>query len=733
MVWMALAAAAEVRGEESTVVEGAKNPINLFELPEVEVVGITPIATSGLTRDKVPGNVQSAEDEDIARHESLTLSDFLFRQLESVNINDEQNNPFQPNVTYRGFEASPLLGTPIGISVYQDGVRVNEPFGDTVNWDLIPRSAIANIDLIPGSNPLFGLNTLGGALSVRTKSGAGHPGSRGQIYGGSFGRKAFEMEHGGSAEGFDWFFTGNVFEDDGWRPYSHSAVHQAFGKVGWEDDATDIDLSFTFADNGLNGVGPTPESFLEKTWRAIYTAPDTTNDALYFVNLQGSHWLTDELELAGNAYFRNSTIGNFNSNIGEGCASFDNDEECLDEEGNLLPAAANAQTRTGQIGQGTNVQANSTYKVLGLDNRFMVGGGYNAGQTHFTQETQPAIFSPTRYTLGSGPFEQDINLQSDNEYFNAFATDTLSVLPWLNLNAAVSWNRAQINLKDRLGTALNGNHLFERFNPSAGFTVNPTEELTFYGNYNQGFRAPSPVELTCADPAAPCSLPNSFVADPPLKPVVSETFEIGARGYWTTALRWNAALYHTRLNNDILFVNSSGLINGYFQNVGATQRQGGEVGLQGVWEKLTWKVNYSFIDATFQTDTVLGNPLGPVPVQKGDRIPSIPQQLVKLGAEYEILEGWFFGGDLQFASSQYVRGDYNNQLPQVPEYAIVNLNTRYVVTKNVEVFAMARNVFDTRYENYGVVNQNFFTGQPERFLGPGAPIGGWGGIRVMFD
>jgi hypothetical protein len=164
------------------------HPVDVFELPEIEVVGNTPLGATGLELKRIPGNVQSAEDEEIHRHEAFGLTDFMNRRLESVNINDTQNNPYQPDITYRGFNASPLLGTPIGISVYQDGVRVNEPFGDTVNWDLIPQIAISSMELVPGSNPLFGLNTLGGAMSVRTKSGFSHPGFNAQSNGGSYGR-----------------------------------------------------------------------------------------------------------------------------------------------------------------------------------------------------------------------------------------------------------------------------------------------------------------------------------------------------------------------------------------------------------------------------------------------------------------------------------------------------------------------------------------------------------------
>jgi len=109
-------------------------------------------------------------------------------------------------------------------------------------------------------------------------------------------------------------------------------------------------------------------------------------------------------------------------------------------------------------------------------------------------------------------------------------------------------------------------------------------------------------------------------------------------------------------------------------------------------------------------------------VHPGDKIPSIPENTVKFGSEYQILDGWFFGGDLQYASSQYARGDNGNQSPQLPSYTVVNLNSRYVLTKNIELFAFGRNIFDQHYKTFAQLGQNFFqNGQATQFWGPGAP------------
>ena len=719
--------------------------VDAFELPEVEVIGNTPLGTTGLARKKISGNVQSVEDEEIRRHESLALPDFMNRRLESVNVNDIQNNPYQPDITYRGFNASPLLGTPIGISVFQDGIRVNEPFGDTVNWDLIPQIAIANMEMMPGSNPLFGLNTLGGALSVRTKSGFSHPGFNAQAYGGSYGRQAYQAEVGGSHGNFDWYFAGNIFDDSGWRPYSPTNVNQAFGKVGWEDGGTDIDLSFTFADNTMHGVGPTPQNMLQLSQTAIYTAPDQTQNTLYFVTLKGSHKITDELQLTANAYNRNNSSTSLNSNTNQNCATWVSGTQCLDANSNSLTPGSFTNTTTRTNGTGINLQLTSNYKIANHENQLVVGGGYNYGNTQFSVAAQDAVFTASRYEIATDPLTTNVSIKGENRYSNVFATNTFSVFDWLHANAALNWVQAQVQTTDQLGTALNGKDVYARANPSAGFTFNPLDamewdtplkELTAYFNYNEGFRAPTAVELSCANPNAPCTLPNSFVSDPPLKAVVSHTLEVGMRGKFSEALKWNFALYQTRNSNDILFLNSPGsVINGYFQNVGTTQHQGVEFGLSGlVLDSLNWYLSYGFVDATYRTTAVLSNSLGSETVTPGDRIPSIPRNTVKFGAEYEIVHDWFFGGDLQYASSQYARGDDQNIYPQISSHTVVNLNTRYSVTKNIELFAMGRNIFNQHYASFGQLGQNvFLNNQSTTFMGPGAPATGYAGVRLHWD
>ena len=724
-----------------------QHPVDAFELPEVAVVSTTPLGSTGLELKKISGNVQSAEDEDVQRHGALALPDFLNRRMESVNVNDTQNNPYQPDITYRGFNASPLLGTPIGISVYQDGVRVNEAFGDTVNWDLIPQVAIASMEMIPGSNPLFGLNTLGGALSVRTKSGFSHPGFHAQSYGGSYGRQAYQAELGGSKDNLDWYFAGNIFGDDGWRPFSPSSVNQGFGKIGWENEKTDLDLSFTFADNHLQGVGPTPQAMLQQNWSAIFSAPDSTKNTMYFVNLKGSHRFTDELQLSGNSYFRKNNNNSLNSNTGGNCDVWV--PETLSCQNGASPGAFQAtQTRTN--GMGANLQLTSDYKIQEHDNQFVVGGGFNYGHTQFYEASQDAMFNANLYEIGTSPFAPQAQLVAQNAYSNLFATDTFSVFDWMHINSAVNWIQAQVQNADQINPAssiysLSANNHYQRLNPSAGITINPfdalalqtpMQEFTTYFNYNEGFRAPTAVEMGCSNPSVPCNLPNSMISDPPtLKPVVSHTLEAGMRGKFSKALKWNFAAYQTINSNDILFesVNYTGT-RGYFANVGNTRRQGVEFGLSGLaLESLNWYLSYGFVDATYQSAAQLFNGLGEERVVPGNKIPSIPQNTLKFGAEYEFFRNLFLGSDVQYSGGQFARGDDQNVYQQLSDYTVVNLNGRYIVNRYLELFAMGRNILDNHYLSFGQMGQNFYTGQNAQFVGPGAVATGFAGIRLHWD
>jgi iron complex outermembrane receptor protein len=286
-------------------------------LQKADVVGTSPVPGLDRPRDEIPSNVQSIRRDRLRDTGAAGLPELLGTQLQSVNVNEIQGNPYQADVNYRGFTASPLLGTPQGLSVYQDGVRINEPFGDIVNWDLIPRNAIASIDLIPGSNPLFGLNTLGGALAIRTKDGFNNAGTGFEAYTGSFGRDSLTVEHGGNKDELGWYFTGTRFKEDGWRDSSPSDVNQFFGKISHRTAKHELDLNLTHANSDLIGNGLTPLSFYEQRRKSIFTSPDNTRNKMTMVSLTGGYWLDDVHMLSGTIYVRKNNVRTLNGDAND--------------------------------------------------------------------------------------------------------------------------------------------------------------------------------------------------------------------------------------------------------------------------------------------------------------------------------------------------------------------------------------------------------------------------------
>jgi outer membrane receptor protein involved in Fe transport len=267
---------------------------------------ISPLPGSALGREQIPGNVQSLTAEQIRDSHALSITDLFNQHLQSVNVNDYQSNPFQMDVTYRGFSAGPQIGTPQGLSVFIDGIRVNEPFGDVVNWDMLPLNALAGVDVFPGSNPIFGLNTLGGAFSLKTKDGFGTPGFDAEVLTGSHGRQQLQMEAGTSRGNFALFGAANLFMEDGWRDNSPSDVNQYFGKASFRSEPLDLDFTALLADNDLVGNGLVPTQMYEQRRRAVFTSPDRTFNRLQQFQLSGAWHLGERFNVTAQVYRRDS-------------------------------------------------------------------------------------------------------------------------------------------------------------------------------------------------------------------------------------------------------------------------------------------------------------------------------------------------------------------------------------------------------------------------------------------
>ena len=806
---------------------------------KVDVVASTPLAGSDLSADQVPGPVQSLTAANIEASGAQSLADLTNRRLNGVYLNDTAGSMFQADVNFRGYTASPILGTPEGISVYVDGVRQNQPFGDVVSWDLIPQNAISEITLVPGSDPLFGLNTLGGALPIRTKDGVSDPGVDLSATYGSSGRKQVQGAYGGGkATGFNWFLAGNGFHESGWRIHSPSDVKQGFVKLGWRDRHRPTSRSpASYAYNTLGANALQDYRLLAIDYSSGYTFPDVTAQPVSFVQHDGAAHIQCFVGIQRQRMVPEHSYGDRESELQQRCLR----EQYLSSRtprsrphskpqairaslraarpwptrrfrsGAVLrtlscrPIPMNAATATPSIpwsGRTTTGLPRSSRCMKPMrsgNNQLSLGATVDHGSVHFTQNTAWGYINPD-HTITNVPAWQDgsttnpldsrVNLHGASPNWSVYFTDTLPVFAKVNLTLSGRYNQFTISNTDYLNPtagagSLTGNYTYKRFNPSIGLTWSLLSQLNAYARFSQGSRAPTSIELGCADPVNPCSLPNALQSDPPLQQVVTDTWEVGLRGKpehsFARNVSWNVGVFQSENHNDILFVSSVALGTGYFQNFGKTRRRGWDASLDGRIGRITWGLDYTFLDATYQSQEVLNGSAnntsdsalsgypgldGNIFVNPGNRIPLIPKQSGKAYAEYQATKRLAFDLSEVAISSSYARGNENNAYkadgvyylgPGVsPGYAVTNFRAHCDLGRHLVLAVQIDNLFnkqyysaaqlaDTAYNAQGtaVLTRPFpqyttgpqagnFPSQAVTFFAPGAPRRAWAELRFRF-
>lgn len=629
---------------------------------DIIVTAPTPLSDVGEGALAYPA--QTASDEQIERAHATDLTDYIKRYMGGVFVNEMQGNPLQPDINYRGFTASPLLGTPQGLSVYMDGVRLNQPFGDVVSWDLIPKSAIRSISLVPGVNPLFGRNSLGGAISIATKDGRSDPGYELEATYGSFNRRTFEGQAGGHADnGFHWFASGDYFAEDGWRDDSRSKAGQAFAKLGWSDADTDIALSGHFADTNLNGNGLQEMRLLEADRSSVYTAPDNTKNRAYGLNLTARHSVSDRLSFSGNLFWRHIRTKSFNGDINDDALGENFYQPNAEEQAALATAGYTGFPTSGETQANTpfpkwrciaNVLLNSepNEKCDGLANRsstrqrewggsgevawevpaagginrLTLGLTYVQSRAHFMQSSQFGYLLPD-YTVVAvdGPgafadgtqdsedaFDARVNLTGRTSNVSFYALDAIDLTPTLHLDLSGRYDRTALHNRDHItpgggAGSLDSDPVYRRFNPAVALRWSPTKTLSLDAAASQTSRAPSSIELGCSDPENPCRLPNALAGDPPLKQVVARTVEAGVT-VQAAGITMRVGAFRTISRDDILFVTDDASGYGYFKNFGRTRRQGFDVDLSGKLGPVRLSAHYTYLDATYRSpETVDGS------------------------------------------------------------------------------------------------------------------------------
>lgn len=768
---MAAPVVAGTRAATAGIDESSTDPARF--LPRVEVIGSTPLVDSDVQRERVPESTHVLVSTDINRTGVPNLTGAMLDNIPSVTVNDAEGNAFHPDLLFRGFTASPIAGTAQGLSVYVNGARFNDAFGDTVNWDLIPPSAIASLNL-ETANPVFGLNALGGSISMRLKNGFDAPTASITAYGGTFGRAAGIMEFSRQYADFALYLVADITRDQGFRQTSDSHLYRLYTDLGWRRAAAEAHLGITAAHDILGNPGAAPVQALNANISNIFTAPNSVDNNYLSFDLNGTLQLDERSSLQAVAYLHtlNQIVPNgITSQVapcgdGSGLVCNPDGSAVTGLDGAPIADFLNGATYSGLSVQqlnshafGISTQATSTAPLRSIPSHLVIGLGYDGSHSVFAGVQEIGGFDPyTRQFLYPGVVLDEpgagvnpVRVLSNTRFYGVFASDILTLHPKLDLTLAGRYNNAQIALEDLRGGNVNGRHTYARFNPSAGLTFRFLPQLQLYANYAQTNRAPTPQELSCASAASPCSLLNFFVGDPNLNQVVAHTVELGLRGHWGDAksfgMSWNADVFHIADTDDIIYETTVYDPNlAFYTNAGRSLRRGAEASVRFDRQGLHVSVGYAFTEATFQTPILLNtrspaaDANGNEQVMPGNRLPGIPKHRGAVAVDYDFTDRVTVGASVIAQSAVYRFGDEANLTAPLNGYATAGINASYKPHDGLHLFLVATNVFDKRYSTYGSFGPVGDVSWPNvpggvsdpRTASPGSPATVFGGLRVNF-
>jgi outer membrane receptor protein involved in Fe transport len=760
------------------------------ELPTIEVVGTAPQSPLPVQRDRLPFNVQVSSDEALQKTKPESIADFLTRSFTGVSVNGIQGSPFQADISYRGFRLSPILGTAQGLSAFVDGVRINEAFGDVVYWEMIPEMAISRIALMPGSNPLFGLNTLGGALALTTKNGRQHPGLTVDVNAGSFKRARTDFSMGHDFGVVHAFVAGTAFRDGGWRDDSQGKLGNVFAKFGGASNKTEWDFTLLNGHSRLIGNGLLPSvryedgaiknGIYESNRSAIYTSPDITRNITQHYAINITHTLSPQSKLSMLAHHRRVKVNASSAELSEAYQSYvehcedgfnaaglaNNPAACVGEDGIALTQASGARIHSAVINETQTLQHTTGASVVWSHHadahQFTAGVALDQARVRYGQFQTKGDFDIQRFGRADtdAPRAFDAGVRGRSRTASVYATDTFAVNAGTHLTGSLRWNRTEVDsiLSNVVGDQPREAFSYSKLNPALGITHRVSPQLTLYAGLSQGTRVPTVIELGCADPENACRLPTGLQADPYLKQVVARTGELGARWRIAAKTRVNAAAYRTDNRNDILFLRAGATNLGYFDNFDRTRREGVEFGVDHSFDEVTMKFDIAQVKATYQAQGVLQLGERSVAVAPGTRIAGVPGTTAKISIDWFVNPQWSVGAQVMVVSSQTSQGNEDGFIDNgaeggvqtklnwgVKPYALTNVRIDYRPTERLTAYLRVNNAFNRRYETYGAIGTDIFPNGKQlaphlaaadaavaKFIAPGAPRSFFAGVRYAW-
>ncbi len=344
-----------------------------------------------------------------------------------------------------------------------------------------------------------------------------------------------------------------------------------------------------YAQDKIFEAGSLPESWLDVNPRANYSAGDFFRPELTQVSLRGLK-LIDAVTLRGNAYFRRDATQQFNVNAGD----------------------PNTRAFVTNTSAGLTGEAGTATHLLRIPIAVTLGGELSRSRVAYRVYDEPNASAPTL------PDDCDPSTATC-EYARVDGTDAalyaqLVATPTerVAITASLRGDYVSVPFRDLLDPDNSGTSDYWHATPRLAASYALATGTSLYASVGSGFRAPAALELACASPQAPCPLPFSLGADPPLKPVVAWSSEAGLKWNSTAGDALVTDVFNTSVHDDILFV-SSRLSAGYFQNVARTRRRGAELSASSrQFGMLSLAASYAYLRATYES-------AGKLLVSVGDR------------------------------------------------------------------------------------------------------------------
>jgi hypothetical protein len=721
---------------------------------QVEIIGTSPLDGLGVDRNLLPYASQTVRRGMLDTAQAETMTDFLARRLAGMQVNDIQGSPLQADLTYRGYRASGLVGASQGLSVYLDGVRINEPFGDIVSWDLVPEFALQSLTVLPGANPSFGLNTLGGAIALSTVDGRSAPGVQAEIGAGSFGRRRVEASVGQRhGDGWHSYLGGTAFEESGWRDRSAGRQALLLAKLGRSLGDTDWSISLLGGRSRLIGNGLLPAATLHSdgslgpdlyaaSRRSIYTAPDPTRNTLGQLVFQLDRQLDADSRLQWLAHLRQTRRDTLNGDVAD----------------DPVDPAMNAALNSGATRQTAWGAAVSLARRSGA-HQWQIGAALDASRAQFDQSAQAARFDAERVAQpGADPATPSVAVRGHALSLGLYATDTWRLAAATHLTTTLRANHSQLSnqlstwddASQQLQPQAAQTFRYASLNPALGLARQLGDALTVFANLARNTRVPTVIELGCADPTQPCRLPVGLQSDPFLRQVRVTSLEAGLRWRPATGQRLELVLFRSDNHDDILFgsLSTSSQL-GYFENFARTRHQGLDASWQGRLGRLNLSAAYSLLQASYQAAGTLRLGTRNVTINPGTPMAGLPRHSVKLGADWTLDDRLSLGADLQLTSRRGVLGNEDGLLAddasaprqlRIAGQGLLHLRLRWQLQDGLALVARLQNALDRRYENYGALGSTVFDAQgrytgdavPALFVAPGTPRSLYVGLRLRY-